>query len=603
MYICRLVIRNFRSFTHLDLSLNPGVTVVVGENNTGKSNLLYAIRLAIDANLSSQFRNLTEQDFHSSIDIRQPQQVVISLEFTNYAGRENEEALVGPWAITDERARLTYRFRPRASVRESLEAGETLPGSLTLDDYHWEIAGSGEVDPATIAWNDDVGVSVKFSDLQYFSVMFLHALRDVQQDLRQIRASPLGKLLSSRELPDDEKQELVGILQEANSKIAGSTSIREAGEAIETAFEKVAGEAFAMSVRLGMADPSFASISRALTLLLSDAALKDFEPYRNGLGLNNILYISMILEYFVKRISAAKTAGQVFLIEEPEAHLHPQLQRSLCGTLIAQPFQTILTTHSTHISSFVPIRSCVVLTKGPSAAIRSAIPAKSPAMTTKDLGDLGRYLDATRSTLIFARKVMLVEGPAELFLIPALVKKVMGKDLDRLGISVIPIYGVHFSVYGKLFSETALQKKCVIVADGDLLPSDRQPSEEPEAIPLTEPALESLANHFLRVFKCQTTFERALTLPGTLSMLASAATELGATITASRLQTGLTAITSSGTSPARKSEILSDLQSRVLSLARRVGKARFAQVASKYAELATELPQYIHQAVDWLEAE
>src|SRR6266571_9543176 len=169
MHICRLVIRNFRSFAHLDLSMNPGVTVVVGENNTGKSNLLYAIRLAIDANLSSQFRNLTEQDFHSSIDIRQPQQIVVSLEFTDYAGRDNEEALVGPWAIADNRARLTYRFRPRPVVREALATGEMLPGSLTLDHYHWEITGSGEQDPATIAWNDNLGTSVKFADLQYFS--------------------------------------------------------------------------------------------------------------------------------------------------------------------------------------------------------------------------------------------------------------------------------------------------------------------------------------------------------------------------------------------------------------------------------------------------
>ena len=78
------------------------------------------------------------------------------------------------------------------------------------------------------------------------------------------------------------------------------------------------------------------------------------------------------------------------------------------------------------------------------------------------------YLDATRSTLLFARKVILVEGPAELFLIPVLVKQVLGLDLDSLGITVVPIYGVHFDVYARLFGENMLPKKCAILADGDL---------------------------------------------------------------------------------------------------------------------------------------
>ncbi len=143
MYISRLVIRNFRNFEHLDIALAPGVTCLIGENNTGKTNLLHALRVATDANLSSVYRLLNEHDIHSGLSLATANQVVISVEFSEYISKVEETALVGCWE-TDEVnhiARLSYRFRPKASIRESLAAEEIEDGSLTIDDYHWEMTG------------------------------------------------------------------------------------------------------------------------------------------------------------------------------------------------------------------------------------------------------------------------------------------------------------------------------------------------------------------------------------------------------------------------------------------------------------------------------
>lgn len=597
MYISRLVIRNFRNFEFLDVSIKPGATCLIGENNVGKSNLLHALRLTIDANLSSLYRVLTEHDLHSGISIVHANQVIVSVEFRDYYGRVNETALVGCWEVNDQEhiARITYRFRPKEAVREAIDSGEINNGDLTIDQYHWELTGGGIQDPATINWNEDLGSSVRFADLQQFHVVFLNALRDVNQDLRQSRQSPLAKLIDASDIPDSEKEDLVSILKSANEAISGKDTIHQTGAAIEDAFQKTAGEAFDISVRLGMADPSFSSLSRSLTLLLSNSAIENFEPYRNGLGLNNVLYISMLIESFERRVKNSKTAGQILLIEEPEAHLHPQLQRVLYQVLKNKPFQTILSSHSTHITSSADLASVVLLTNNGGPKTKGTTPAHNGLLSSAEVADLERYLDATRSTLLYARKVILVEGPAELFIIPPLVKKITGHDLDRLGVTVVPIFGTHFSIYAKLFSELALPKKCAIITDGDLNPNAL--GSGAEDTPALSNDLSSLANEYVGVFQNRTTFERELTIPGLLGCLYAAAEECGAT----RLTQSLKTAYEDHKAGRLDNSLLPTLQEKVLATAKRFGKARFAQIFSKHIHLAEAIPDYIQRAITWLE--
>lgn len=600
MHISRVVIRNYRSFAHLDVKLEAKPTCVIGENNTGKSNLLHAIRLCIDANLSSAYRSLTPNDIHSGADVSQPEQVLIGLEITDFAGKINEEALVGAWQSKPNVARLIYRYRPKLSVREDLEAEVLNTGDLTHADYQWEIVGGGDPakDLANIEWYEDVGSSIRFADLQSFLVVFLPALRDVESDLRQYRNSPLARLVDAMDIDTAEQEQLLKALRDANKTISEADTIGDVAEAIDKQFEKVSGPAFKMDVGLGLAEPSFQAVVRALRILLTNEALEKFDPSSNGLGLNNILYVSILIEYFHRRLAQKKSAGQIILFEEPEAHLHPQLQLNLYKALCALPFQSILTTHSTNITANAPLDSYVVLTQRGVPAIASARPADAAALVEADKDDLERYLDVTRSNLLYARKVMLVEGPAEMFLIPALLKEVKDIDLDREGISVIPIYGVHFDVYAKLFSEGALPKKCAIVADGDLKPSDSDPSLEDEDDLPAPPDLSAFESDFVRVFACQTTFERALVSEGTLEMFARAADDIGAPTVAKRLRRAAGKLPEADEDEAKA--ILRDERKRVLNTAKRFGKARFSQIAARHVDQATKVPKYLADAAAWL---
>jgi putative ATP-dependent endonuclease of OLD family len=176
-----------------------------------------------------------------------------------------------------------------------------------------------------------------------------------------------------------------------------------------------------------------------------------------------LIFLTLKLLEF-KYQKTRQSIANFLLIEEPEAHIHTHIQKTLFDKLQYEDTQIIYSTHSTHISEVSNVQNVNILGRE-----HDRCEAYQPAtgLNSEEVGNIQRYLDAVRSNLLFAKSIILVEGDAEEILIPILIKKVLGVSLDELGISLINIRSTGFQNVAVLFHDDRIRKRCSIVTDLD----------------------------------------------------------------------------------------------------------------------------------------
>ncbi len=505
MFIKELHIENFRGFKNKTIiEFQEGLNVLIGPNNGGKTTILKALELLFSFGSN---KKLKIEDFHQNIEInilkeKSPKIILSAILSESENEDEYSEDLisVSTWLTKIEKpyqAQITFEFY----LPEIYETDyvETLKNISSEDIYiYWKEIESEFLRKYTTKiyiGNPELKNVVDSESLKTFDFQFLTAIRDVERDLFSGSNTQLKEVIdffmdydikTDKNLDKDKKKIEIKKLKKDFSSNAKKL-IDELQSRMQTGKKEILKYVDRVGTNIEKIKPDFegrlldTELYSALKLIIEIETGIKLPATRNGLGYNNLLFISLLLAKMQKDSSKDYLGSNaknfsILAFEEPEAHLHPNMQYKLLKFLEEnvkkEVRQLFITTHSPNITSKVKLDSLIVLTKLKNE-IKVSYPGKIFTDKKEDIASkkyIERFLDVTKADMFFAKNIIFVEGLAEQILLPVFAE-ILGISLEDNHISVINVGGRYFEHFIKLFnvhsSNYAIPKKVVCITDKD----------------------------------------------------------------------------------------------------------------------------------------
>lgn len=472
MYLKHIRARNYRAFGDgttapaLDWELAPGLNILVGENDAGKTGIIDAIRQVLLTTSYDPIR-LFEQDFH--------------IQGTNRSHTLSIEATLCGLSPDQE-----------ASVLEWLTLGEDGTCSLILHleaRYHPPQATKrARVETIVRTGTNGTGPEVGFAVRELVRATYLRPLRDAEAELRSGRQSRLSQILGAHNqiagqevndfeeaLPNNIPERLVGLMAFTQHHMGEHEVIKSVEKDINDNYLSqfaFSGDSLQSRIRIAPNLALTPILEKFELSLLPGTHIDPNARCARGLGYNNALFMATELVLLRDGEELA-----LLLVEEPEAHLHPQLQERVMDLLkehsdndqAQKRVQVIMTTHSPSLVSTARIEDMTLVHK----AQTFPLAAGKTKLKRTDYSFLRRFIDATKANLFFARGVMMVEGPAEAIVLPA-IAEMCNRSFSKHGVSIVNVGNTGLYHYARILQRDGagpdIPIPVVCLTDRDIVP-------------------------------------------------------------------------------------------------------------------------------------
>ena len=488
MYIKKIKIQNYRRFNNFEMEFNEGLNVIVGANNSGKTGLLKAISLMKSPETITfhDFNKNNIKRYYSNLYKNEPPEIVMDYVIEHKISEDNtdDESIIKLLPFIGMNEVKQSKSDSTASTEYTLTAFVRMKYTLNTKDMARYLEETKKVSNESdfcdllerfekaYSWSYANGVSDAEVDrneaTNIFKIDFIDAERNSDVIYKETKAEIESYL---------KNDSVIGLLQELrrNTSISMKEIIKDVLEKIEDLIAKEKND-------IGLAYGNIA-ISQDIrpTTAISSSYIIDVKDTKNdfvlplthnGLGYNNLINIYML----IKLVEIKKGRDfRVLCLEEPESHLHPAMQYKLFKFLkrldednnLNQ--QIFVTTHSPNITAVAGLDNMFMLAFSKQLEFNDCVQQSLQKQLKSHEGSkrhMVKFLDVTRSDMLFADKVIFVEGLAEKMLLPKFMDKCK-KSYEDYHISIVEIGGKHFDHFLKMFANNSVCKEVLCITDKD----------------------------------------------------------------------------------------------------------------------------------------